>query len=176
MMAWARRQCKSLCIFPLTVYRNTDIIKTVMNMTIQQFLREKNMSRYQLSKESGVPWATLADICSGKTHLEKCSAGTVAKLAKALGVPMERLLELRAGTEGADGRPEGAGYLESGLPASVQKAIDEYVQGEKEHVLYLDCLWGELYGAINANQWGGCLTVEQADYLRTKYLFADEGA
>ena len=37
-----------------------------MYMTIQQILREKNLSRYQLSKKSGVPWATLADICSGK--------------------------------------------------------------------------------------------------------------
>ena len=35
-----------------------------MYMTIQQILREKNLSRYQLSKKSGVPWATLADICS----------------------------------------------------------------------------------------------------------------
>ena len=33
-----------------------------MYMTIQQILREKNLSRYQLSKKSGVPWATLADI------------------------------------------------------------------------------------------------------------------
>ena len=40
-----------------------------MYMTIQQILREKNLSRYQLSKKSGVPWATLADICSGKITL-----------------------------------------------------------------------------------------------------------
>ena len=36
-----------------------------MHMTIQQILREKGLSRYQLSKRSGIPWATLADICSG---------------------------------------------------------------------------------------------------------------
>ncbi len=51
----------------MTDYRRTDIIRVVMYMTIQQILREKNLSRYQLSKKSGVPWATLADICSGKT-------------------------------------------------------------------------------------------------------------
>lgn len=55
-----------------------------MYMTIQQILREKNLSRYQLSKKSGVPWATLADICSGKTTLSRCSAGTLMKLSSTL--------------------------------------------------------------------------------------------
>lgn len=62
-------------------------------MTIQQILREKNLSRYQLSKKSGVPWATLADICSGKTTLSRCSAGTLMKLSSALGIPMEQLIK-----------------------------------------------------------------------------------
>ena len=38
----------------------------------------------------------------------------------------------------------------------------------------MDCLWGELYGSINACQWGGRITKEQADYLRAKYLFGEE--
>ena len=56
------------------------------------------------------------------------------------------------------------------MPASLQKALDEYIQGEKDHVSYMDCLWGELYGAINSNQWSNAITQEQADYLRAKYL------
>ena len=32
------------------------------------------------------------------------------------------------------------------------------------------CLWGELYSAINSNQWSNAITQEQADYLRAKYL------
>ena len=39
---------------------------------------------------------------------------------------------------------------------------------------HLDCLWDELYGSINANQWGGEISPAQADYLRSKYLFDDE--
>ena len=39
---------------------------------------------------------------------------------------------------------------------------------------YLDCLWDELYGSINASQWGWEITKEQADYLRAKYLFEQE--
>ena len=40
-----------------------------------------------------------------------------------------------------------------------------------EQVSHLDCLYDDLYGSINAAQWGGDITREQADYLRKKYLF-----
>ena len=43
----------------------------VMEMTIGELLQERGLSRYRLSKESRVPWATLSDICSGKTWTEK---------------------------------------------------------------------------------------------------------
>ena len=64
--------------------------RQVMHMTIQQILREKGLSRYQLSKRSGIPWATLADICSGKTALTRCSAGTLGKLSAALDMDSAR--------------------------------------------------------------------------------------
>lgn len=74
----------------------------------------------------------------------------------------------------SDGRPADKTYLELDLPFSIQKAIADYLQGEKDKVLHLDCLSDELYGAINSNFWGGCITEAQADYLRKKYLYADE--
>ena len=61
-------------------------------MTIENMLREKNMSVYRLSKESSVPYATCNDIVNGKTRLEKCSADTVYKIAQALNVSMEAIL------------------------------------------------------------------------------------
>lgn len=61
-------------------------------MTIQSALQQKNMSMYRLSKISKVPYATLNDICNGKTQLTKCSAETVYRLAQALDIPMEDLL------------------------------------------------------------------------------------
>lgn len=143
----------------------------VMEVTIGELLQEKGISRYRLSKESGVPWATLSDICSGKTKLERCSAATLSKLGEALGITMEELLLLETGSDvDTKGKPKDKSYLEADLPKSLQKAIDEYVQGEKEQVSHLDCLWGEVYGSINACQWGGRITKEQADYLRKKYL------
>lgn len=142
-----------------------------MHMTIQQVLREKDISRYQLSKRSGVPWATLADICSGKTVLSRCSAGTLLKLSTALDIPMEQLVTLTVETRQTDcGKPKDKSYLEKSLPASLDKALREYIQGEQDKVTYMDCLWGELYGAINSNQWSNAITQEQADYLREKYL------
>lgn len=155
----------------LTCYRRTDIIVLVMHMTIQDMLREKNITRYQLSKESGVPWATLADICSGKTALSRCSAGTLLKLSAALDIPMEQLMSLSVDdSKTPSGKPKDRSYLEKGLPPSLEKALREYIQGEKDNVSYMDCLWGELYGAINSNQWSNAITQEQADYLREKYL------
>jgi len=141
-------------------------------MTIQQLLRDMQMSRYRLSKISGIPWATLADIYSGKTHLERCGAGTLSKLSKALGLSIEELLALETEPEKstASGKPSKNNYLETGLSKSVQKAIKDYLEGEKEQALYLDCLWDELYGAINADLWAGLITEEQASYLRVRYL------
>ena len=61
-------------------------------MTIKAILKEKNMSVYKLSKASAVPYATCNDIVNGKARLEKCSAETVYKIAQALDVTMESIL------------------------------------------------------------------------------------
>jgi len=145
-------------------------------MTIQQLLSDMQISRYRLSKISGIPWATLADIYSGKTHLDRCGAGTLSKLSKVLGISIEELLSLEIDPEKstASGKPNKKTYLEAGLSESVKKAIKDYLQGEREQALYLDCLWNELYGAINADLWAGLITEEQASYLRVKYLGTEE--
>ena len=60
---------------------------------INRVLEEKGITKYRLSKESGVPQTTIIDMCSGKTSIEKCSAETIYRIAKTLGVSMESLLE-----------------------------------------------------------------------------------
>ncbi len=55
-------------------------------------MKKKKITKYRLSKNSGIPYTTLSDILSGKTQLEKCSAETVYKLSKELDVSMEELL------------------------------------------------------------------------------------
>ena len=57
------------------------------------YLKKKNMSVYRFSKLSGVPYATLNELCNNKTSLEKCNAGTLYRICKTLGVSMEEMLE-----------------------------------------------------------------------------------
>ena len=69
-----------------------------MPVLINDQLKKLNMTKYRLSKDSGVPQATINDICSGKAELEKCAAGTLFRLAKVLGVSIEDILR-SAGNE-----------------------------------------------------------------------------
>ncbi len=62
-------------------------------MYINKLLQEKQISKYKLAKESGVPQTTISDICSGRARIEKCSAETIYKIAKLLDVSMESLVE-----------------------------------------------------------------------------------
>ena len=60
----------------LTECRRTDIIiKEVERgkrfVTLQAYLDRRNISRYQLSKISGVPNTTILDICAGRSSLER---------------------------------------------------------------------------------------------------------
>ena len=62
-------------------------------MLVNEKLKKLDMTKYRLSKESGVPQATINDICSGKADVDKCSAGTLYRIAKVLGVSIENILE-----------------------------------------------------------------------------------
>lgn len=132
---------------------------------IETLLKKQKMSKYRLAVKAGIPHATLNDLCSGKSKLEKASAETIYKLAKALNVPMELL------TEDGIRQTEREQAYETGLPGYLQHDLDAYKEGLKNHSDLLDCLWGELYGSINAAEINdGAITPEHADYLRRKYL------
>lgn len=140
-------------------------------MIIEDLLAKRNMTKYRLAVAAEVPHATLNDICSGKTRLEKCSAETVYKLAKALDVSMEVL------TESGIRETKRERSFEYGLPDYLQHDLDAYKEGLKTKSDILDCLWGELYGSINMAEISeGVITPEHADYLRQKYLWKGAGA
>lgn len=61
-------------------------------MTLQLLLDQKNITKYHLSKISGVPKTTIIDICSGQSSIDRCSAKTVLKIAKTLGCSMEYIM------------------------------------------------------------------------------------
>ena len=60
---------------------------------VNEIMEQKNITKYQLSKATGIPYTTVSDICNGKTRIEKCSSETIYKIAKELGINMEALIE-----------------------------------------------------------------------------------
>lgn len=138
-------------------------------MDINKILKEKNITKYRLAKLSGISNSTISEICSGKISIEKCSGETLYKIAKVLDVPLERLIkdaliqkEIKQNLEKT---------YECALPPYLQHDLDEYKKGLKEHSSLMDCLWGELYGSINAAEIDdNAITHEHAEYLRNKYL------
>ena len=140
-------------------------------MEINKLLQEKGLTKYRLSVLSGVPHATLSELCNGKTSIGKCSVETIYKLAKALGVSMETLVEdaFKPKSSGEELREKSYEY---GLPEYLQSDLDAFKEGLKNGSSLIDCLWGELYGSINmAEISDGVITPEHADYLRQKYLW-----
>ena len=64
------------------------------DMDLQTLLDQRQITKYHLSKVSGVPKTTIMDICAGRSEIERCSAKTVQQLAKALDCTMEDIMEL----------------------------------------------------------------------------------
>ena len=145
-----------------------------MNMNINEILKQTGMTKYRLSKLSGVPHATLNDLCSGKSRIEKCSAETVYKLSKTLHISMEVLIEesISRNNETKTVQIVREESYEYGLPEYLQYDLDAYKEALKKGSSVMDCLWGELYGSINIAEINdGIITPEHAEYLRRKYLW-----
>ena len=152
-------------------------------MNLQGYLDSQNITKYRLSKLSGVPKTTVIDICTGKSSLRKCSAYTVQQLAKALGCTMEYMMSLDdAGTEydSKTGLPMNREYLECGLPPYLQTSVENMIAswekldgGEKD--AHWDLYWCELNADINSAEVEQEISSEQAGYLRKKYLRMKRG-
>jgi len=150
-------------------------------MNFQTLLENKHITKYHLSKISGVPKTTVIDICSGKSTLVHCSAKTIQQLAKALDCTMEYIMGLELPSANKSkydidtGLPEDKEYLECNLPKYLQastkkmKAAWNKVDNGEDY-LHLDCDFCELQSDINTAEVGRAISCEQAWYLRQKYL------
>lgn len=136
------------------------------------------MSKYRLSKISGVPKTTIIDICSGKSSIRKCSAGTILLLSKALGCRMEELMALEDANPAYDsktGLPKDKSYLEKDLPLFLVRSIQQMIEcrnrlARGEKYLQWDMDYDELNADINSAEVDQLISGEQACYLRKKYL------
>ena len=139
-------------------------------MDLQTLLNERNLSKYQLSKLSGVPKTTIMDICD----MERCNAKTVQKLAQALNCTMEDMMKLSSPYDGK-GLPKDRSYLECGLPEFLQESIQAMVKAWQkvdngENYTLWDCDYCNLQSDINSAEVNQIISPEQAWYLREKYL------
>ena len=142
-------------------------------MNLQTYLDRRNMTKYHLSKISGVPKTTIIDICSGRSDIEKCSAKTVYQLAKALECTMEDIMAMASDDE--NGLPQDKSYLECGLPAFLQESLQAMIEAWRkvdsgEKYLRWDCDFCNLQSDINSAEVNQMISTEQAWHLREKYL------
>lgn len=151
-------------------------------MDLQGYLDNRNITKYRLSKISGVPKTTIIDICSGKSSMQKCTARTVQQLAKALGCTMEFILSLDVAEDydRESGLPKHKNYLERGLPAYLQSSLENMIaswkivdSGKKDY--HWDLYWNELNADINSAEVEQEISSEQAWHLREKYLRMKRG-
>lgn len=143
-------------------------------MSINEIIVQSGMTKYRIAKLSGIPHATLNDLCTGKTRIEKCSGETLYRLSKALQVSIELLLESAMEQKLQLERIQllKIQSYEFGLPDYLQQDLDAFKEGLKTDSTLLDCLWSELYGSINIAEINeGVITPEHADYLRQKFLW-----
>ena len=60
---------------------------------IRELLEKQKKSIYRLSKETGISYSALYDVCNNKHSVKRCSAEVIYKISKALDVSMEELVE-----------------------------------------------------------------------------------
>ncbi len=146
-------------------------------MTLQALLNNKNITKYHLSKISGIPKTTIIDICSGKSSISKCSAKTVWQISLALNCSMEEIMLLDDPHEydGTTGLPTDKSYLEYNLPPFLNESLTQMKKVWKildnggKYNLW-DCDYCNLQSDINSAEVNNIITEEQAWYLREKYL------
>ena len=146
----------------------------VIVMRINEIIIQSGITKYRLAKISGVPHATLNDLCSGKSQIEKCSGETLYRLAKALEVSIEMLLEsaMEQKIEYERVQQLRERSYEFGLPKYLQQDLDAFKEGLRTKSSLIDCLWSELFSSINIAEINeGSITQEHANYLRSKFLW-----
>ena len=141
----------------------------IMNMSLQELLNQKNITKYHLSKISGIPKTTIIDICNGKTSVNKCSAKTIYQIALALKCSMEDIMKLD------DAKIDNEKYLECGLPQYLQQSVKNMKNSWKiidngDDDLHWDVCWCDLNASINSAEVDHVISSKQAWYLRNKYL------
>ncbi|MCD8149846.1 MAG: helix-turn-helix transcriptional regulator [Clostridiales bacterium] len=57
-------------------------------------MKKRNLSLYRLAKTSAVPYSTVNDLANNRVSAENCKAGVIRRIAAALQISMEELLDI----------------------------------------------------------------------------------
>lgn len=97
----------------------------IINMNFGQLLLSKKFSVNRLSKASGVSRTTILDLVKGRSDLRKASGINLYKIAKALGVSMETLIEIDSpyDKDKITGKPNDKSYYEYSLNTNLSKIL-----------------------------------------------------
>lgn len=63
-------------------------------MTLEELIKQSNLTKKKVSDLSGVPWATLCDLVSKKTDINHASVLTIRKIAHTLHLSTDEFLDL----------------------------------------------------------------------------------
>ena len=128
------------------------------DMTFLDLLAYKKTTIYSLSKNSGVPKSTLADIASGKSNIMDCSGKTLLSISKCLKVSIENLLSLESEE------------AKSVLPSFLYDSICDYRKAIRTNSALWDCYSDQLNSSINVAEVENLITREMAERLRRRYF------
>lgn len=62
-------------------------------MNFKDFIKDKGISVYRLSRDTGIPTQTVRDLTNGRIPFEKTSLGNAYKIAKYLNINTDDLIE-----------------------------------------------------------------------------------
>ena len=97
------------------------------NNNFNRTLEQSGLSMYALAKRSAVPYTTVNEIHNGKIDINQCAASTVFRLAAALGVESEAIINPIYYLDGVKGKYKGIDFTWS--TSDVSRITFEY-EGE----------------------------------------------
>ena len=62
-------------------------------MAFKNLLDENNVSKYELSKKTNIPYSTISDIINDKVDISKCSYDVLHKIASFFEMPTDQLVK-----------------------------------------------------------------------------------
>ena len=62
-------------------------------MAFKNLLEKNNVSKYELSKKTKIPYSTISDIINDKVDVTKCSYDVLHKIALYFSIPTDQLVK-----------------------------------------------------------------------------------